>query len=50
VLIAELAITAYEALFYWGVLRERISLGKALLVSGSANVTSCVIGLLLPTI
>jgi len=47
VVVAEVTITSYEALLYWATLRNRISLGKALLVSTLANATSCVLGLVI---
>jgi hypothetical protein len=44
---AEVAIVAYEGLVYWGLLRPRLSLSKAVVVSLAANALSCTVGLLM---
>jgi hypothetical protein len=43
---AEIAVTVYEGLVYWTILRPRISAVKAAFVSVVANTTSCAFGLL----
>jgi hypothetical protein len=41
----EIAVVAYEALVYWRLLQQQISLRKAIVVSLAANALSCVVGL-----